>query len=211
VRPDANGQKALNLALGVYPHQNPGIGPSKYNFDDNVRYEIHVALVAMLPPDAQRSPIASSSKPSTRTRRRCCSPSSALSRMLTTLRKNLTQTYNITKIDNRSGISTFIGSGIVPPNNQGNATPFYNEDNNPESPARKGVATRAELDKYTQQSIFTFPNGYTAFAGQRDDGFFADIQSIFRSTQIAQSWQRFTRRLQSALDVFARAVERSRR
>ena len=44
VRPDANGVKALNLALGVYPHQNPGIGPSKYNFDDEVRYEIHVAL-----------------------------------------------------------------------------------------------------------------------------------------------------------------------
>ena len=44
VRPDAAGAKSLVLALGVYPHQNPGIGPNKYNFDDNVRYEIHVAL-----------------------------------------------------------------------------------------------------------------------------------------------------------------------
>src|SRR5262245_50041380 len=39
-----NGQKSLVVALGVYPHQEPGIGPNKYNFDDNVRYEIHVAL-----------------------------------------------------------------------------------------------------------------------------------------------------------------------
>ncbi|HEX6046135.1 MAG TPA: DUF4331 family protein, partial [Pyrinomonadaceae bacterium] len=38
------GQKSLVLALGVYPHQEPGIGPNKYNFDDNVLYEIHVAL-----------------------------------------------------------------------------------------------------------------------------------------------------------------------
>src|SRR5215218_4882242 len=37
-------QKSLVLALGVYPHQEPGIGPNKYNFDDNVLYEIHVAL-----------------------------------------------------------------------------------------------------------------------------------------------------------------------
>jgi hypothetical protein len=37
-------QKSLVLALGVYPHEEPGIGPNKYNFDDNVLYEIHVAL-----------------------------------------------------------------------------------------------------------------------------------------------------------------------
>src|SRR5438552_17999260 len=38
-----NGVKVLVTALGAYPHQEPGIGPNKYNFDDNVRYEIHVA------------------------------------------------------------------------------------------------------------------------------------------------------------------------
>jgi hypothetical protein len=31
----AAGQKVLVTALGVYPHQEPGIGPNKYNFDDN--------------------------------------------------------------------------------------------------------------------------------------------------------------------------------
>jgi hypothetical protein len=72
-----------------------------------------------------------------------------------------------------------LGSGVVPPNNQGNATPFYNEGDNGENPARKGVASTTELDRYTRQAISAFPNGYTAFAGQRDDGFYADIQSIF--------------------------------
>ena len=37
-------QKSLVVALGVYPHQEAGIGPNKYNFDDNVLYEIHVAI-----------------------------------------------------------------------------------------------------------------------------------------------------------------------
>src|SRR5262245_49852470 len=39
-----NGLKSLVVALGVYPHEEPGIGPNKYNFDDTVRYNIHVAL-----------------------------------------------------------------------------------------------------------------------------------------------------------------------
>ena len=39
-----NGAKStLVVALGVYPHEEPGIGPNIYNFDDNVLYEIHVA------------------------------------------------------------------------------------------------------------------------------------------------------------------------
>src|SRR5947208_6444979 len=39
-----NGVKSLVTALGVYPHQEPGVGPNKYNFDPNVLYEIHIAL-----------------------------------------------------------------------------------------------------------------------------------------------------------------------
>jgi hypothetical protein len=35
--------KTLSLALAVYPHEEPGIGPNRYVFDDDVRYEIHVA------------------------------------------------------------------------------------------------------------------------------------------------------------------------
>ena len=31
-----NGQKFLDVALSVYPHEEPGVGPNKYNFDHNV-------------------------------------------------------------------------------------------------------------------------------------------------------------------------------
>lgn len=40
------GQKYLTTALAVYPHEEPGVGPNKYNFDDNVIYELHVATGA---------------------------------------------------------------------------------------------------------------------------------------------------------------------
>src|SRR5919204_2081759 len=38
------GKKNLVAALGVYPFEEPGIGPNKFNFDDNVLYQIHVAI-----------------------------------------------------------------------------------------------------------------------------------------------------------------------
>jgi len=38
-----DGMKYLSTAVAVYPFEEPGIGPNKYNFDDNVRYQIHVA------------------------------------------------------------------------------------------------------------------------------------------------------------------------
>jgi hypothetical protein len=43
---EERGMKSLVTALGVYPFEEPGIGPNKYNFDDNVLYEIHVATGA---------------------------------------------------------------------------------------------------------------------------------------------------------------------
>jgi len=96
----------------------------------------------------------------------------------------LTQTYTVTKVDHRTNRETVLGTGVVPPNNQGNATPYYNQSNNGENPARDGVATEAELDRYTKESITELSSGYVSFAGQRDDGFYADIQSIFDLLQL---------------------------
>ena len=63
--------------------------------------------------------------------------------------------------------------------NQGIATPFYNQGNNGENLAKPGVAVESALDLYTMQSVANLASDYRAFAGQRDDGFYADIQAIF--------------------------------
>jgi hypothetical protein len=174
-----NGSKVLVTALAVYPHQEPGIGPNKYNFDDNVLYEIHVSTGNDLA--AGRPTFSYQFEFETRFKNRNTILQSYLGvvQNVDDAAQNLTQTYTVTKVENRNGRKTVLGIGTVPPNNQGNATPFYNNGDNGENPAKDGVANAASLDRYTQQSVFTLTKDYVTFAGQRDDGFFADIQSVF--------------------------------
>ena len=178
------GQKYLTVALSVYPHQEPGIGPNKYNFDENVRYEIHIArgndLAIGYPSLTYRWEFDTDYK----NRRTILQSYLGVVNNVDDQNQNLTQTYSISRLNNRTGGRSTIGSGLVPPNNQGIATPFYNQGDNGENPAKKGVATEDALDKYTKQGIFKFRSGYWAFAGQRDDGFYADVQSIFDLLQL---------------------------
>ena len=77
---EQNGRKSLVTALGVYPFEEPGIGPNKFNFDDNVLYAIHVALgkdvAAGRPTIWLRIPLHDAA---TRTAARSCSHTSAWS------------------------------------------------------------------------------------------------------------------------------------
>ena len=93
--------------------------------------------------------------------------------------QNLIQTYRVVRRERRTGRWTELGTGIVPPNNQGLVTPYYNQNDDGDQPAKGGVADENDLDRYTAASITSLDFGYRAFAGQRDDGFYADIQSIF--------------------------------
>ena len=176
---EENGRKVLVTALGVYPFEEPGIGPNKFNFDDDVLYEIHVATGRDVA--AGRATFSYQFKFDTKFKNQKTILQSYLGVIenVDDAAQNLTQFYTVTKVNHRTGSEDVLGKGVVPPNNQGNATPFYNKDDNGENPARDGVATEAELDRYTRQSIATLDGGYVAFAGQRDDGFYADIQSIF--------------------------------
>src|SRR5262245_16869724 len=174
-----NGQKSLVVALGVDPHEEAGIGPNKYNFDDNVLYEIHVALGPDVAAGRATLSYQFSFNTAFKNRNTILQSYTGVVQHVDDANQNLTQTYTVTKVDHRTHRSTELGTGVVPPNNQGNATPFYNQGNNGENPARQGVSTEAELDRYTEEAIARLSNGYVSFAGQRDDGFYADIQSIF--------------------------------
>src|SRR6266568_134920 len=180
------GEKSLVVALGVYPFEEPGIGPNKHNFDDTVLYEIHVALGADLA--AGRATISYQFNFTSRTKNLNTTlyNYAGVIEHVDDAAQNFVQSYTVTKVDHRGGHdhSTVLGSGVVPPNNQGFVTPFYNQDNNGENPAREGVAARAKLDRYTTEAIKQLNHGYVSFAGQRDDGFYADIRAIFDLLQL---------------------------
>lgn len=178
-----NGDKHLVVALGVYPFEEPGIGPNKYNFDDNVLYEIHVALGNDV--GHGRKTLSYQFRFKTRFQ----NVNTILQSFTGVIdevniddpdpNQNLIQTYRVTKVDRRDRSKEVLGEGIVPPNNQGRVTPLYNQDEFGDAPAKEGVASEAELDQYTAQAIARWNNGYRAFAGQRDDGFYANIQAVF--------------------------------
>ncbi len=183
-----DGISYLTTALAVYPFEEPGIGPNKYNFDDAVRYNIHVATGEDL----------ATGKPSYtyqfRFKTRYKNQNTILQSYLGVINavdddaQNLTQNYSVWLLDHRKhrrfNLLSKEASLIVPPNNQGIATPFYNQGNDGELPAKDGVSTSSELDTYTAQTIYTLNRGYEVFAGQRDDGFYGDIQSIFDLLQL---------------------------
>jgi hypothetical protein len=173
------GVKYLSTALAVYPHEEPGIGPNKYNFDDDVLYEIRVATGDDL--KKGRTTYAYQFQFDTEYRNRDTILQSYLGVIDSVGDKgqNLIQRYTVNKVDYRTNVTTTLGRGIVPPNNQGIATPRYNRNDDGEQPARDGVADVDDLDVYTAQSIAELKDDYTAFAGQRDDGFYADIQAVF--------------------------------
>ncbi len=176
---EEGGEKVLETALAVYPFEEPGIGPNKYNFDDNVLYQIDVALGDDLATGAATLSYQFRFTTTFKNQDTILQSFLGVINAVDDASQNLTQNYTVTKVDHRDNSTTELGSGVVPPNNQGIATPLYNIDDNGENAAKPGVATDDALDSYTKTSISTLSSGYTSFAGQREDGFYADIQAVF--------------------------------
>ena len=182
-RPNAPADDYLTIGMSVYPFEEPGIGPNNYRFDPAVDYELHVALgrgaAASGIPDITYAfdfeVEYQTDKTILQTYLGVLTPGG---KGAFAANQNLRQTYTVTRID-RGGKRTVLGTGIAPPNNQGRVTPFYNIDGDGDRPALPGATSPSGLDPYTRQAIASLKGGYRVFAGQRDDAFYADIQSIF--------------------------------
>ena len=190
---ESDGAKVLATSLAVYPHEEPGVGPNIYRFDDNVLYEIHVATGADVA--AGKATVSYQFRFTTTFKNQ----NTILQAFLGVINdvddanQNLTQRYTVTKIDHTKGnAATVLGTGIVPPNNQGIATPKYEIGDDGNNPARPGVSSQAQLDRYTQQTIVSLGStGYRSFAGQREDGFYADVNAIFDLLQFRKGKSSF--------------------
>ncbi|MBL9212682.1 MAG: DUF4331 domain-containing protein [Opitutaceae bacterium] len=184
-----NNVKYLTVALGVYPHEEPGIGPNKYNFDDNVLYQVFLSRGADLATGADSVAYQFEFSTSYKTRDSLLQSYVGVVQANGDAGQNLTQTYTVRKV--AGGAVTTLGTGIVPPNNQGVATPRYNRNGSGDLPAREGVANEAQLDDYTRGAIANLNNGYRAWAGQREDGFYGDINAIFDLLALKSGGNRF--------------------
>ncbi|NNL85942.1 MAG: DUF4331 family protein, partial [Myxococcales bacterium] len=192
---ERDGVKYLSTALAVYPFEEPGIGPNNYRFDDAVRYEIHLSRNRNLQRGnsdvTYRFEFATEFQNRNTILQAFLGPVSDVGDEF----QNLVQRYTVSRVVKR-GLGRkerveVLGRGIVPPNNQGRVTPFYNQGDDGERPAKDGVARGNPLDRYTRQSIAYLERGYVAFAGQRDDGFYADIQAIFDALALRSGDDRF--------------------
>lgn len=170
-----NGQKFLDVALGVYPHEEPGVGPNKYGFDANVLYQLFLADPAT---GVDRVAYQFQFSDSYKNQGTILQSYTGVVGANGDAAQNFTQTYTVTKVVGSN--STVLGTGVVPPNNQGIATPKYNKSDDGLLPAKDGVGDPNALDEYTRNAIATLgATGYRAFAGQRDDAFYGDINAIF--------------------------------
>jgi hypothetical protein len=191
---DDAGRKYLSTALAVYPFEEPGIGPNEFRFDDQVKYEIHVATGDDL--KKGRATVTYSFEFWTARRRQDTILQNFLGRIESVgdANQNSIQRYVVKQWrwkHGKRGEPDVLGIGIVPPNNQGRVTPFYNQGNDGDQPARDGVARAADLDRYTAQAIQPLEDRHRAFAGQRDDGFYADIQAVFDGLAFRSGDDRF--------------------
>jgi hypothetical protein len=173
-------QRVLNIIVHVRPFSVPGDGGAYDRFADDALYSIHVTHPTtgetFLRYDFQFSAAASGYK----------NPNTIFSYGLGTeigpilasgdQRQNYAQTYKVTRV--LSGSSTVVGADLsTPPPNVGvRTTPHYNAE---DGRAISGATSVNELDLYTRTTIHALTTGEAAFAGPREDGFYADLGGIF--------------------------------
>lgn len=179
--------RVLNVVVQVRPFSEPGDGAIFDRFSPDARYSVNItnpATGALLRRyDFQFSPVTSGYKRTDTilSYGQALAPLGAGGQILNVgdENQNYTQTYTVTRVDSdRGNRSTVLGRNLLsPPPNVGNrVTPLYNDAL---GRARSGAATFADLDRYTQQTIYNLPSGETVWSGHREDGFYSDIPGIF--------------------------------
>ncbi len=146
----------VTLIANWIPFEEPAGGPNFYNFGEDVLYQIHVDNNGDAEPDVTYE---------WRFDTRIQNPDTFLYNTgpITDIDDpdfNYRQFYTVSVV-NRNGVRTQLGTGIpVPPNNIGpRSTPNY--------------------DAVARQAVVDLGNGVTSFAGQRDEGFYVDVGSVF--------------------------------
>ena len=107
------GSKALEVSLGVYPFEEPGVGPNAYNFDPNVLYSIIVSTGSDVAAGNDTITYQFQFTTAYKTTGTILQSYVGVVGADGDSSQNLVQTYTVTKIVGST--STVLGTGIVPP------------------------------------------------------------------------------------------------
>jgi hypothetical protein len=142
----------LVIVADYVPLLLPASGPNFYKFSDHARYEVHIDNDGDAIPDlAYRWTFRSQRKNGA-----TFLYNTGAVDALTSANLNVTQTYRLEKVNERTGQTTTI------------------MDNVPVAPWNVGSRTFANYEQVALQAVTT-RGGVTAFAGPRDEPFFVDL------------------------------------
>ena len=155
VSPDA--PSTVTLIANFIPFQLPYGGPNFFEFADDVLYEIHVCNRGDAVPDVTYQFRFTTQVRNRNTFLYNTGPITSIG----SPNWNRPQFYSVTRVA-RGGTSTVLGTDLpVPPVNVGTrSTPDY-------------------ASTFTAAAVRSLPGGRKVFAGQRADGFFVDLGSVF--------------------------------
>jgi len=153
----------VTIIANYIPLEEPAGGPNFYQFGDDVLYTIYVDNDGDAKPDVTYE---------FRFQTKVQNPDTFLYNTgpITSLDSpnwNVRQTYSVTRIvgpqygGRRSRSTTSLATGLMTP------------------PCRIGPRSTPDYEALASAAIYQLPTGQTVFAGQRADGFFVDLGSIF--------------------------------
>ena len=173
----------LYIVANYNPLQEPSGGPNFHRFDDDVRYEIHIARG----PDSLRDVVTYHVRFKTKRLERLdgddIAQSEALFNGIQFFRQIASvppqQSYSVTKIENGKRTVLVEDAPVAPPNI---------------GPRTNAVVYKPESGAYDDAFAATFirnlDGGGRAFAGPRDDGFYVDLGGVFDLANITGGRER---------------------
>ena len=166
---DPNDNTKVTIIANYIPFEEPAGGPNFFQFGDDVLYEIKIDNDG----DARADVIYQFRFKTTNTNPETFLYNTGPITSLTGSAWNLRQTYSVTRVladahddddqddDENHGRRAVLGSDLISP------------------PVRIGPRSTPTYPALANAAIHSLPGGINVFAGQRDEGFFVDVGSIF--------------------------------
>jgi hypothetical protein len=148
----------VTIITNYVPIETPAGGPNFYEFGDDVRYEIHVDNNGDGLPDITYRFEFQTVVANPNTFLYNTGPITALEGAGSSA-WNRRQRYSVTKVSNDE--ETLLGKGLACP------------------PCNIGPRSTPDYPSLAEAAVSKLPSGETVFAGQRSEGFFVDLGSIF--------------------------------